>query len=101
MSIRAPEATFMNRATGFNELDLQEYFSNLVNINDKHQFTANRIFNVDKTAITAVQNSAKVVTPKKKCVSENFYRTRRIPNCSLCHCATGYALEPMLIFFQS
>ena len=91
----------MGRSSEFNELVLQEYFSNLENINDKHQFTANRIFNVDKTAITAVQNSAKVVTPKEKCVSENFYRARRIRNCSLCHCATGYALAPMLIFFQS
>ena len=55
----------MGRASEFNELVLQEYFSNLENINDKHQFTANRIFNVDETAFTAVQNSAKVVTPKK------------------------------------
>ena len=72
---------------GFNEPVIQEYFSNLENINDKHQFTADRIFTVDETGVTTVQNAAKFVTPKGKMCLRNFYRARRIRYCSLYHCA--------------
>ena len=66
----------MGRASEFNELVLQEYFSNFENSNDKNQFTANRIFNVDKTAFTAVQNAAKVVTPKEKMCQRKLLQSK-------------------------
>ena len=48
LSIRAPEATSIGRASGFNEAVVKEYFNNLANVLDKHHFTADRIFNIDK-----------------------------------------------------
>ena len=63
MSIRAPEATSIGRASGFNEPVVKQYLNNLANVLDKHHFTADRIFNIDETGVTTVQNPKKVVTP--------------------------------------
>ena len=62
LSICAPEATSIGQAFGFNEPVVKEYFNNLANVLDKHHFTADRIFNMDETGVTTVQNPKKVVT---------------------------------------
>jgi len=54
--IRSPEATSIGRATTFNKDTVKEYFENLANVLDKHQFTPDRIYNVDETGVTTVQS---------------------------------------------
>jgi len=54
--IRSPEATSIGRVTTFNKDTVKEYFENLANVLDKHQFTPDRIYNVDETGVTTVQS---------------------------------------------
>jgi len=61
LSIRSPEVTSTGRATAFNKHTVKEYFENLANVLAKHQFTPDRIYNVDETGVTTVQS------PKKSC----------------------------------
>jgi len=61
LSIRSPEATSISRATAFNKHTGKEYFENLANVLDKHQFTQDRIYNVDETGVTTVQSAEKIV----------------------------------------
>ena len=61
--LRSPEATSIGRASGFNEPVVKEYFNNFANVLNKHHFNADRIFNIDETGVTTVQNPKKVVTP--------------------------------------
>ena len=46
----------------FNYQNVKEYFDNLGVVLDTHHFTPDRIFNLDETGVTTVQNPKKVVT---------------------------------------
>jgi len=54
LSIRS-EATSTSRATAFNKHTVKEYFESLPSVLDKHQFTSDGIYNVNKTGVTTVQ----------------------------------------------
>lgn len=66
-SVRTPTGTSVARVESFNKEYVNKLFSLLENLYDQYQFPANRIFNVDETGLTIVQNKQqKVIGLKKK-----------------------------------
>ena len=64
LSIRQPEATSLNHATGFNKVQVNRFFNLLKSISEKNVITPNTIYNVDETRITYVQKPGKVIAKK-------------------------------------
>jgi len=92
--------TSIGRAIGFNENAYKEYLKNLSSVLDKHQFSADRIFNVDETGVATVQDPKKVVTPTgmKNVGAITSAERGELITAVYAICASGYALAPMLIF---
>ena len=68
---------------------------------DKHQLTPDRIFNLDETGVTTVQNPKKVVTATgTKSVGSISSRERGELVTVLYAVCVLHALDPMLIFPQ-
>ena len=61
LSIRQPEATSLNRATGFNKVYVNRFFNLLKFILEKNLITPNIFYNVHETGITCVQKPGKVI----------------------------------------
>lgn len=55
ISIRAPEATSLSRATAFNKTNVSVFFSKLSSVLDKYKFSPSHIWNCDETGLTTVQ----------------------------------------------
>ena len=100
LSIRTLEATSIGRTSAINHHNVKEYFDNLGIVLDKHQLTSDRIFNLDETGLTAVQNPKKVVTATetKSVGSVTCGERGELVTVLYVVCAAGHALAPMLIF---
>nr|XP_047136493.1 uncharacterized protein LOC101241248 isoform X2 [Hydra vulgaris] len=59
LSIRKPEAVFINRVFGLNKAAVQRYFDNLEKLINENQFEANRIYNCDESGLTCVHKPLK------------------------------------------
>lgn len=101
-SLRSPESTSLQRATGFNKLQVNLFFSKYEELLNKHSFLPNRIFNCDETGVSIVhENSLKVMSIKgKKQVSKltSGERGRNI-TVLLCINAAGDQFIPPLFVF--
>lgn len=64
ISIRAPEATSLSRATAFNKTNVSVFFSKLSSVLDKYKFSPSHIWNCDETGLTTVQKPRKILSPK-------------------------------------
>ena len=51
----------MTRTTAFKKTTVEEFFDNLVQVMDRHQFPADRIYNMNKTGCTTVQKARKTL----------------------------------------
>jgi len=49
ISFRTPEATSLSRATGFNQVQVQRFYSNLRKVLEDEKLSAQQIYNVDET----------------------------------------------------
>lgn len=65
LSIRRPTGTSFSRAKGFNKENVATFFNNLDGVYEKFNFPSSRIFNVDETGLTVVQNKIVQVVGRK------------------------------------
>ncbi|KAJ8868371.1 hypothetical protein PR048_029887 [Dryococelus australis] len=64
ISLRQPQASSINRITAFNKDEVRHLYDNLEGLMVKYKFSPDKIFNVDETRISTVQNSGKIVAKK-------------------------------------
>ncbi|XP_025837637.1 uncharacterized protein LOC112906837 [Agrilus planipennis] len=65
LSIRKPCGTSYARALGFNKENVKKYFDLLETAYEKHNFTANRVYNVHETGLSIVQSKIPHVIGRK------------------------------------
>lgn len=66
ISLRKPSATSISRVVGFNKKEVDLFFNNLELMMNKYKFKPTRIFNVDESGISTVQNPSHILAPKGK-----------------------------------
>ncbi|XP_030751456.1 tigger transposable element-derived protein 1-like [Sitophilus oryzae] len=99
ISIRKP--TSFARARGFNKQSVHNFFTLLEELYAKYKFPANRVFNVDETGLTVVQNKiAEVIgrKGKKQIASLTSMERGSLITLIACMSAGGDFVPPMLIF---
>jgi hypothetical protein len=64
ISFRTPETTSLSRATGFNQVQVQRFFTNLRTVLEEEKITAHHIYNVDETGISTVQTPGRILAAK-------------------------------------
>lgn len=101
ISLREPQATSMQRVKGFNKQNVYEFFDILGKLVDDNQIDATRIYNVDETGLSTVQNKCqKVLGRKGKKQIGSVSSGERGVNTTFVACASasGNYVPPMLIF---
>lgn len=97
LSLHTPEATSAVRALGYNAVSVGKFFDLLEKLQDTHQFTPDRIYNVDETGISTVPNK---LSPQKKtqvgCLSSA--KRGQLTTAEICMSAAGYFIPSLFIF---
>ena len=67
ISLRKPESTSIARVIGFRRSEVDRFFENLAQVYAKEKFDASRVFNVDETGMSTVQQQKqKILAPTGK-----------------------------------
>lgn len=101
LSVRRPTGTSYSRARGFSKENVASFFNVLEKEYDKHLYPPERIFNVDETGLTVVQNKiAQVVGRKGKRQIASLTSAERGSLITLVAAmsAAGQFIPPMMIF---
>lgn len=100
ISVRKPEATSINRITGFNKNEVDRFFANLDMLMTKFKFGCHEIFNVDETGITTVQDPSIVLAPKgqKRVGSITSWERGKNITVICAMSAAGTYVPPLFIF---
>ena len=65
LSLRKPEVTSLSRATGFNKVQVELFYSKLQEILLQNNVSPSRIFNMDETVISSVQKPGKILSQRE------------------------------------
>lgn len=101
ISIRKPEATSINRITGFNRVEVKKFYDNLETVLTKtDNYTPDRIFNADETGITTVQDPGTILASKgkKRVGSVTSWERGKLVTVMCAMSASGSFVPPMFIF---
>lgn len=100
LSIRKPEAISINRILGFNKTEVTLFFNNLERLMTQHNFEPHRIYNVDETGITTVQETEKIIAPKgqKRVGSVTSWERGKTVTVICAMSASGSFVPPLFIF---
>ncbi|XP_039281652.1 uncharacterized protein LOC120350826 [Nilaparvata lugens] len=100
ISLRKPEGTSFSRASGFNQKSVKSFFNTYESVLGSMNISANRIYNLDESALSTVHDPSKVfATTGKKQVGTITSGERGSHVSVVCTMsATGHYIPPVFIF---
>ena len=100
LSIRTPEPTSLSRASAFNVVQVKRFYDLLESIIMDNDIPPNRIYNMDESGVTVVNNVSKVIGRKGKHQIGAITSMERGQNITIicCMSATGHYVPPGIIF---
>ena len=101
ISLRKPESTSIARVIGFRRSEVDRFFENLAQVYAKEKFDASRVFNVDETGMSTVQQQKqKILAPTGKKQIGKIVSAEKGETITAVVCvnAAGTFVPPMLIF---
>ena len=100
LAIRAPEPTSLGRAVGFNKPSVNKFFELYKSKLTKHEYTAERIFDMDESGLTVVHKPRKVLAHRgQKQIGKVTSGEKGETMTVICAVtASGTYVPPMLIY---
>nr|XP_047124214.1 uncharacterized protein LOC124806949 [Hydra vulgaris] len=96
-----PEPTSSARAQGFNKVVVDQFFDLLTELQTKHHYSPDRVYNCDETGFTTVPNRpSKVIAArgKKQVGSLSSAERGQLVTVEICMSASGNFIPPMFVF---
>ena len=100
ISVQAPQATSLARASGFNKSQVNQFFDLVKPVVQENGITPHRIFNMDESGLAVVQNVSKILAKKGKCQVSSITSQERRHTITIicCMSASGNFVPPAIIF---
>lgn len=101
LSLREPESTSLARAQGFNKPRVEAFVKLLSDVYDKHKLTPHRLYNMDETSLSTVQDGQRKIVGrrgKRQIGALTSQERGESSTCVVCCNAAGNYVPPMVIY---